>query len=71
MDVTIIRDAEIASLAPERAGKRDRVVIYQAAPGVFGTIILPAETATEPSIVAAIKADVARRPALIGRTFAV
>lgn len=70
-DVTIIRDAEMPSFDPARAGKKDRLVIYQAGPGAFGSVTLPSETATEERIIALIKQDLAARRLLVGRILSI
>lgn len=77
MEVKIIRVAKVPSLTPERRGKLDRLIVYQAgqtvdgrfAPQRSGFVMLPDEGFTEAQVEPAIKKDLGDLSKLEGKTF--
>jgi hypothetical protein len=65
---TILDAIEIASPDPSRVGKKDLVVTYQTDPANKYVVRVPVEAADGPALADAIKQDVARRAALIGKS---
>jgi hypothetical protein len=66
--ITIKERAEVVSLDPSRAGKYDLWITYQFDDGRTDMVIVPKETATEASIIAAVKVKEAERGKLVGKT---
>jgi hypothetical protein len=71
MEFKILDQARVPALDPKRKGQEDLVVTYSVN-GTRGYMIrLPAENATDQSVVAAIRQEIQRRAALVGRTYSV
>lgn len=58
---TIVAVSDLFSPDARRIGKLDRLVQYEVSPGQRFTVRVPAETFTDDTVRAAIKADLAER----------
>jgi hypothetical protein len=59
--VTITDTRRIVSPDPQRLSKQDLIVLYTDGQGRRGSVRVPAESATDATVTAAIKADLAER----------
>jgi len=66
-EVKIVDARRIPSPDPERLGKWDLMVQYEADGGVRGIVRVPDEAVTDEAVKAAVKADLAGRAAWVGR----
>lgn len=65
----IVDVQDVPAIAPERQGRTDKLVKYDVGDGRRRYLRLPAEGATEASIVAAIRKDLAAATAIVGKTY--
>jgi hypothetical protein len=69
--VTITDTRRIASPDARRMGKQDLLVLYQTAEGRRGSVRVAAESATDATIAAAVKADLEDRGKWVNRTLTI
>lgn len=70
-NIEIKESMDVLSVDPKRLGKYDRWLTYTVDGTRTDMVIIPAETATEAAIQAAIKAKEAERAKLVGKTFTI
>jgi hypothetical protein len=66
--VKVVDYRDAASAAPERAGKTDRIVVYELNPYQRYAVVLPLESFSEDALKEAIRRDLAERTQWQGKS---